>query len=391
MELTLRALLIKSNDAYFFYFVFWLGVMKASNTIALLTPDLRGGGVERIRLTLAKEFRSLGYDVEFVLAQARGDLLEEAKRDFPVVDLACNRMRSVPVALRRYLRTRKPAVLCSAMWPLTAIAPLAALNTGTRVVVSEHGILSAQYRSWGSTHRLGLRSSTAAGYRMAHERVGVSSGVARDMAKLSGMPVNRFRVINNPIPPSAATTPDELAKASAFWSVPKGGRIITVGTLKKVKNHELLLRAFSMMATAGTEVLLLGDGELRSELQELSNQLGVADRVIFAGFHSDPTAFYQTADLFVLSSDFEGFGNVIVESLASGTPVVSTNCPAGPAEILEDGRWGELTPVGDAPALAAAMDASLARQHDEEALRKRARDFLPSFAANHYLDAFGLL
>ncbi|MCC9655667.1 glycosyltransferase [Rhodopirellula sp. JC737] len=341
-------------------------------------------------MTLAREFCNLGFNVEFVLAQARGELLAEARKDFPVVDLACDRLRSVPIALRSYLRIRQPTVLCSAMWPLTAIAPFAASNTGTRVIISEHGILSAQYRDWGNAHRVGLRGSTATGYRLAHARVGVSAGVVRDMAKLSGMPENQFRVINNPIPPSATPTADEFEKASAFWSVPKGGRIITVGTLKKVKNHELLLRAFSMMRTVGTELLILGYGELRSELQQLSHQLGIADRVVFAGFHPNPTAFYQTADLFVLSSNFEGFGNVIVEALASGTPVVSTDCPAGPAEILEGGRWGRLTPVGDAVALAAAMDASLSEEHDFDALQNRANDFLPTIAAKHYLDAFGL-
>ncbi len=356
----------------------------------MLTPDLRGGGVERIRLTLAKEFSRLGFDVEFVLAKAGGELLAEAKRDFPVADLACSRLRAVPVALRRYLRARKPTVLCSAMWPLTAIAPFAARNTGTRVIVSEHGILSAQYKDWGRAHRVGLRGSTAVGYRLAHARVGVSAGVVRDMAKLSGMPIKQFRVINNPIPPSTTPSPDKQAKADAMWSVPSGGRIITVGTLKKVKNHNLLIRAFSKMRTAGTELMLLGDGELLAELKKLCKELRVDDRVIFAGFHSDPTAFYRSADLFVLSSNFEGFGNVIVEAMASGTPVVSTDCPAGPSEILEDGRWGDLTPVGNAAALANAMDSALARHHDADALKKRAKEFLPIIAAKHYLDAFGL-
>jgi len=125
-------------------------------------------------------------------------------------------------------------------------------------------------------------------------------------------------------------------------------------------------------------------------LRRLAAELGIANRVIFAGFHSDPSPFYATADLFVLSSNHEGFGNVIVEALSFGLPVVSTDCPSGPAEILENGRWGRLTPVGDAQALARAMDESLSTPVDRDALKRRAADFSPEIAARKYLDLLGL-
>jgi glycosyltransferase involved in cell wall biosynthesis len=121
-------------------------------------------------------------------------------------------------------------------------------------------------------------------------------------------------------------------------------------------------------------------------LRALAGELGLASQVIFAGFHSDPTPFYRTADLFVLSSDYEGFGNVIVEALACGTPVVSTDCPSGPAEIFENGLHGRLVPVRDAPALANAMREALSAPHDPAALKRRASDFAPSIAAKRYLE-----
>ena len=132
--------------------------------------------------------------------------------------------------------------------------------------------------------------------------------------------------------------------------------------------------------------MFVGDGAGRAALESLAKDLGVSDRVTFAGFHADPTAFYKTADVFALSSDYEGFGNVIVEALACGTPVVSTDCPSGPAEILDGGRHGTLVPVDDEVALAQALGKSLSDSPDSDALRGRAAEFSPERAARLYLD-----
>jgi glycosyltransferase involved in cell wall biosynthesis len=156
--------------------------------------------------------------------------------------------------------------------------------------------------------------------------------------------------------------------------------------LKDEKNQALLFHAFALLLeTVDARLMLLGEGPLRGKLEALSRKLGVADKIVMPGFVTDPAPFYRTADLFVLSSDYEGFGNVIVEALACGLPAVSTDCPSGPAEILENGRFGQLTPVGDAVALADAMAESLAAEHDREALRRRAADFSPARAAKQYL------
>lgn len=357
------------------------------NVFSILLPDLRGGGAERINLELAREFARSGHQVEFVLMQARGELLAEAQAGFRVVDLACPRARSLPRALKAYLHRRRPDALLAAMWPLTVIAPMARLwGYRGRVVVSEHGILSAQYKSWGRPHRAALRASTAAGYRLAHARVGVSSGVADDLAALSGLPRARFDVIHNPVAPRPAPDAATLRSVDALWAVPPGARIVTVGTMKPVKNHPLLLHAFAGLKSPGTRLMFLGTGAGEAGLRSLAVDLGVADRVVFAGFHADPTPFYRTADLFVLSSDYEGFGNVIVEAMACGTPVVSTDCPSGPAEILENGRYGRLVPVRNLAALAAAMDDALATQLDPAMLKRRAANFAPAIAARRYLE-----
>ncbi len=355
--------------------------------ISILLPDLRGGGVERIRIVLAHEFARAGHDVEFVLMQARGELLEEAKASFSVVDLKCPRARSLPLALARYLRLQRPDALLAAMWPLTAIAPIAMKLSGHRcqVLVSEHGMLSAQYRDWGRLHRTLLRGSTAVGYRLAQQRVGVSSGLVDDMAELAHMPSADFHVIHNPVPPRPEPSVEAIETAEALWSAPPGARILTVGTMKAVKNHPFLLRAYAKLERQDARLMFVGDGQGRDALLSLARELGVADKVVLAGFQPDPTPFYQTADLFVLSSDYEGFGNVIVEAMACGTPVVSTDCPSGPSEILGGGKYGRLVPVGDVDAMTSAIAAALDEPVDADQLNVRAADFDPEKTAAFYL------
>lgn len=359
--------------------------------ISIFLPDLRGGGAERVMVDLAQGFKLLGHTVEFVLMQATGNFLTEAQRDFTVVNLAVPRMRNAAPALARYLRRSHADALITAMWPLTVIAPFAARLAGFRgrVLVTEHAMLSQQYAPRGGLHGLALRTSTFLAYRLASDRVGVSHGACADMAALSYMASNRFVTIYNPIRPAVRPTAEDLSKAHALWKT-DGPRFLTVGNLKPEKNHSLLLHAFAATAHPSSRMMILGQGQNEAALRAIAKDLKITNRVIFAGFQTDPSPFYATADVFALSSDHEGFGNVIVEALSFGLPVVSTNCPSGPAEILQGGRFGALVPVGDAPSLTQAMDAALDAPVDRAALIRRAADFAPEIAALRYLELIDL-
>lgn len=360
-------------------------------TISILLPDLRGGGAERVSVDLARAFAEAGHEVEFVLMSATGDFLVETQRDFAVVDLAADRSRTVPLKLAGYLRARRPAALIANMWPLTSAAVVgrALSRQPCQLLLVEHNTLSNQYADWGKSHMVAMRASMTATYRWANHVAAVSEGAALDTAKLAGLIANRVRVLHNPIPARPIPDSRALAGAENLWACAQGGRILTVGSLKEQKNHPLLLRAFAMMARPDARLVLVGAGE-QAGLRALVGELGIADRVMFAGFHPDPTPFYRTADLFVLSSDYEGFGNVIVEAMACGTPVVSTDCPSGPAEILENGRYGRLVPVNDPAALATAMQAALAEAPDRVALQRRAAQFSPAIASRRYLNLLGM-
>ncbi|BCX11982.1 MAG: glycosyl transferase [Thermosynechococcus sp.] len=355
--------------------------------ISLLLPDLRGGGAERSRLRLARELARHGHRVELVLVRARGDLLAEAQSEFPVVDLGGDRPRNSLPAVVRYLRQRRPDALLAAMWPLTVIAPIAARIAGFRgkVLISEHNVISGHCKMWDWLPRLALRPSVILGYRLASARIGVSQGVCADIASLSLMSPEQFVTIYNPIPPAIEPGAEQRNAAHALWGT-NGPHILTVGRLEPVKNQPLLLRAFAALAQPEARLMLVGQGPSEAPLRTLAADLGIADRVIFAGFHPDPSPFYSTADLFVLSSNNEGFPNVLAEALSFGLPVVSTDCPSGPAEILEGGRYGRLVPVGDAQALTRAMEEALESPVDRDALQRRATEFAPETAARKYLE-----
>lgn len=360
--------------------------------IAIFIPDLRGGGAERVSINLADAFTALGHRTEFVLMRAEGDFLQEAEERFSVVSLGITRVRHIPFALSQYLCEKHPDVLIANIWPLTVMSALGRFISKKKIylLLVEHSIISKQYRSWGMAHMAVMRLSMISLYRSADIVAGVSTGVAKDIARLSHFSSDQVRILYNPIPVRSEPSAEAVQKAEALWNCEVSARILTVGSFKEVKNHALLLRAFALMPHGTAKLMLLGQGQKESDLKKLVAELGIADDVIFGGFHADPAAFYHTADLFVLSSDYEGFGNVIVEALSFGLPVVSTDCPSGPAEILENGRYGRLTPVGDAPALAKAMEEALAETVDREALKRRAADFSPEKAARKYLEAMGL-
>jgi glycosyltransferase involved in cell wall biosynthesis len=162
-----------------------------------------------------------------------------------------------------------------------------------------------------------------------------------------------------------------------------------VGTLKAPKDHATLIRAFALLPESlSAKLIILGEGQLRGELEDLIRELGLQDKVHLPGFMIDPSPWFRSADLFVLSSLYEGFGNVIVEALECGVPVVSTDCPSGPAEILDHGRIGKLVPIRDQESLSRAMTASYFEEHDRRVLMDRAKDFSIERISVQYLDYF---
>lgn len=354
--------------------------------IALLLPHLAAGGAERVAVNLANSFVQRGYALEMVLLSATGELLKDLRPEITVVDLQVQRLRWALPALVRYLRQARPAVLLACMWPLTVIALWARTlaRVPTRVVVAEHTTWSRDEIArlpWG---RWKVGTTMHWAFPGADGILAVSMGAADDLARFARLDRQAITVIYNPVV-GEAKPPASASLAPAGWWTGQHRRLLAVGTLKAIKDYTTLLQAFARLRQhVDARLLILGEGECRAALEAQARQLGIDASVYMPGFRQDPSPYYQHADLHVLSSTGEGLPTVVIEALAAGTPVVSTDCLSGPREILSDGQFGRLVPVGDAAALAVAMAGALAATHDREALRARAQDFSIVKAVDQY-------
>ncbi|GFO59341.1 glycosyl transferase [Geomonas silvestris] len=362
--------------------------LDASRPIALLLPDLGCGGAERVAVNLANAYRSRGLEVDLVLMSCRGALLNRLDPGVHLVDLGVPRIRQVLVPLISYLRRRRPAALLACMWPLSLVGVWAGLLSGgeTRVVVAEHTTWSTSPLLENPLRRLAFRLSMRLTLPLAGAALTVSRGAAADLARLAGVAPWRIDTIYNPVAASVPALPSKADLPREWWQG-EHRRLLAVGTLTDIKDYPTLLRALvRVRERCDARLLVLGEGEARRVLEALTAELGLSGRVFWYGQVPETAPFYERAELHVLSSRGEGLPTVIIEALQAGRPVVSTDCPCGPREILCDGRFGRLVPVGDPEALAGAILAALAERHDPAPLQARAADFGVDQAAERYLE-----
>lgn len=329
-----------------------------SPDIAIFLRGLYGGGTERVMLNLARGFIDRNLKVDLVLARAEGPYLAQVPSGVRVVDLKAQWMPSSLPKLVRYLRQEHPKNLLTALHYPCELALWAKRLSGvsTRVVVSEHNNLSQEAQRIAQTSVRFTPLAARLFYPWADDIVAVSQGVAEDLANVTGLPLERIQVIYNPI-----IIPELFAQAKELADHPwfKPGEppvILGVGRLYPQKDFPTLIRAFAeIRQVRSARLMILGDGPEEAELKALVSELGLEKEVAMLGFVQNPYAYMAQAKVFALSSAWEGFGNVLVEAMAVGTPVVSTNCESGPAEILANGKYGLLTPVGDSKAMAEAI------------------------------------
>lgn len=359
----------------------------SARSIAFFLPTLCGGGAERVTVNLAQAMAERGLPVDLVVAAAEGELLGQLPPAVRLVDLRAARVLRSLGPLARYLRRERPRVVISSMGHANLVALWAAkvARRATPVVVTVHNTMSQSTPQQGRVAGRLWPRLLRRFYPWAAGVVAVSRGAADDLARTSGLPREHIGVIYNPV-----ITPEMLASAGqrpdhAWFAPGQPPVILGVGRLTRQKDFPTLLRAFAELRRGRpARLLILGEGDERGRLEALAAELGLADDVALPGFRDNALAHMAGAALFVLSSAWEGLPTVLIEALAAGTRVVSTDCPSGPREILQEGRLGALVPVGDAPALARAMAEALDRPAappPADALAPFTRDV----AVNHYL------
>ncbi len=393
--------------------------------IAILLPSLAGGGAERSMLHLAQAFSCEGRRVDLLLFRAEGAYMNQVPETVRVVELSAGSslggrllaLQADPVgigvllkpvllpfkvdanirhinSLKLYLETQQPDVVLSALTytNLTALWAKRLASLKIPVIVSERIALSAHQELEG-IQRHGrwrwryIMPMVKRSYQYADGIVTVSDDVKNDLAENIHIDRNTLTTIYNPV---VDETLLELAAEPLChpWFEPGQPPVILgVGRLIPQKDFATLLHAFALLcANKDARLVILGEGRQRTELVALAQELGITDNLDMPGFVDNPYQYMAGASVFALSSLYEGLPGVLIQALACGCPVVSTDCPGGSAEILEHGKFGRLVPIHNPKAFADAMRAALENTDDKAQLKQRASAFSVRNAARSYLE-----
>jgi glycosyltransferase involved in cell wall biosynthesis len=362
--------------------------------LAVLVSLSGEGGVERMVLNLVEAFAAEpGLTVDLVLIREESRHLGELPPTVNLVRLGVRHSALAVLPLAAYLRRVRPDALLAAKDRAgrAALRARRLARVPTRVVIRIGTTLSEALKGRGAVRRWLRCSPIRRLYGSADAIVAISQGVADDVAAIAGLPPARIAVIRNPV-----VTPRLAQLAAAplphpWLEDPSVPVVMGMGRLTRQKDFPTLVRAFAQLRRARpARLLIVGEGSERQALLDLAAREGVAADVQLPGFQRNPYPWLARARVFVLSSIWEGFGNVLAEAMALGTPVVATDCRSGPRELLADGRHGPLVPVGDPAAMARAIGEALDRPLPRDALKAAVREYDVELSARRYLEVLGL-
>ena len=390
-----------------------------SKKIAILLPSLSGGGVASSILRIAEMFILDGYQVDLLITKPRRkpmvsipdgmnlihlkstfklfsrltairfDLFHPGRWFIPLITpFRIDRNLTSLKHLIQYLNQKNPSVLLTAPTYTNIIALIAnkIAQSSTKVVISEHAILTQEIiNKSNKSHWKYLPNIIAKTYPSADNIIAVSEGVKRDLALNSGIPEHDIKTIYNPVITKQFNNYLDAPVEHIWFKDPNTPVILGVGRLLPEKDWPTLLKAFTQVRKySSAKLVIFGEGSQRKYLEQLTIDMNIREHIDLPGFTDNPYAYMAKADVFALSSKYEGLGNVIIEALACGCPVVSTDCPSGPAEILVNGEYGRLVPVGDYQTMALAILKTLEEQPESEKLQYRAWHFSVEKAYRKY-------
>jgi glycosyltransferase involved in cell wall biosynthesis len=356
-------------------------------TVCMFLPSLDGGGAERVFVQLANEFATMGLRVQLLLAAVRGPYLDEVAGPVRIVDLGGRGVLQSLPKLVRHIRSVRPNVVLSALDHSNIVSILACsiARTGARCVISMRSVPSAVYREETPVRRWVLPRLMRGSYGRADRIIANSRAVADDLAANFGVPSDKLRVIYNPLDLESIERLSRERVENPWFGRDSSPLVLGVGSLAAIKDFPTLIRAFSVVRSERPcRLAILGEGAERGSLERLVQELGLQKDVCLPGFVANPFAWMRAARVAVTSSLTEGCPNALMQALACGTAVVSTDCVGGCSEVLEGGRWGRLVPVGDARAMASEISKAMEGGGHEDG-RARAADFAIKGIARAYL------
>ena len=355
--------------------------------IAFFLPSLAGGGAERVVLNLLKGMSAQGISLDLVVATTEGPYLEQVPEGVRVINLATGRVILAVPALSRYLKENRPIALIAHMNHANVAAMLARdlAGTKTRLILVEHSTLSVN-KSKLLRNKL-LPTMMRWLYPRAEVVVAVSRGVADDLDDRLGFESGTVRVVYNPVVDADLIAKAQISPDHAWFQPGSPPVFLGVGRFSAAKDFSNLINAFALVRQQKpARLIILGEGELRGELEAAIERHGITEDVSLPGFVQNPYAYMYNASAFVLSSRWEGLPTVLIEAMACGCPVVATDCPSGPQEILASGKYGILVPIENSTALADAMLQTLETPVSRDVLLERGMYFSHERAVAEYLE-----
>ena len=356
--------------------------------VALFTSSMGGGGAERVMLNLAAGIVDRGIGVDLVLMHASGKYLHLVPDNVRVIDLDTRKLITFIADFLRYLRRERPsAVLSTLLLPdLATLIAKAVFGKRLRVIVRQANNVTEAMDAATFRSRQYMRIVRLL-LPLANSIVVISQGLEIELRERAPRTTGKIATIYNPVVSPGLSEQSACPVEHSWFSEGSGPVVLAAGRLAYQKDHATLLRAFAEVARSRpARLVILGQGAERESLLKLADRLGVADRFDLPGFDVNPFKYMSRASVFVLSSRYEGFPNVLAQAMACGAPVVSTDCRSGPSEILEGGRWGRLVPVGDWRAMARAIEETLDDPIPAEDLKARASVYSVEAAVDRYLE-----
>lgn len=343
--------------------------------ISLFLYSYQGGGAEKMMVKIANELHRRKYKTELILVEASGTFESLVEPGIQTTEIGGSNIFQIQYNIWKYLHKQDTDVLLSTMEIPNIVSIIAAKSLNSISVVLRCANVNSMKERQGK-YRL-LPTIKRLTYPYADSIITISDGVACDLAQVMNVnKSNMMTTIYNPAYDSNIQTKAREPVPIEWLTDDEKDVAIGVGSMKQQKDFATLIRAVQRVEQEREFYLvILGKGELQTELESLTEELGLGNRVSFPGFVDNPYAYMAKSDVFVLSSAWEGFGNVIVEAMACGTPVVSTDCPGAPSEILNNGEYGPLVPVGDDEAMAKAINTVLDDPIGSSTLQSRAKDF----------------